>query len=128
MGHLELEWHGKFASCLTIQATVRSNEVSMGRFSQMVADHMFVDQLEKAKNNPNHPKSLELVAKITPHLSLFSKKVPYSVVARSATVGHLMTMVRYFGPPSIFYTRITEFTVYSSYVLQLVFSRNRQWI
>nr|CAH0098455.1 unnamed protein product [Daphnia galeata] len=127
MRHMELQWHGKFASCLRllfllfdqwqrhntcriIQATVRSNVVSLGKFSQMVADPTFGDQLEKAKNNPNHPKSLERLAKIAPHLSQVSKKVPYSVATRSATVGHLMRMVRYFGPPSIFYTHSPDDT------------------
>ena len=127
MRHMELQWHGKFASCLrllflffdqwqrhitcqSIQTTVRSNKLSMDIFSQMVADPEFLNQLEKAKNNPNHPKSMELLAKITPHLSLVSKKVPYSVAARSSTVGHLMGMVRYFGPPSIFYTHSPDDT------------------
>ena len=127
MRHKELQWHGKFASCLrllfllfdqwqrhntfrTIQATIRSNVVSLDKFSQMVVDPTFVVQLEKAKNNPNHPKSLEILAKITPHLSLVSRKVPYSVAARSATEGHLISIVRYFGSPSIFYTHSPDDT------------------
>jgi hypothetical protein len=82
----------------------------METFSQMVSDPKFLSQLEEVKNRPNHPKSLKLLSKITPHLSLISKKVPYSVAARSATVGHLMSMVRYFGPPSIFYTHSPDDT------------------
>lgn len=127
MRNMELQWHGKFANCMrflfllfdqwqrhitcrSIQTTVRTNKLSMETFSQMVSDPKFLSQLEEAKNRPNHPKSLKLLSKITPHLSLISKKVPYSVAARSATVGHLMSTVRYFGPPSIFYTHSPDDT------------------
>jgi hypothetical protein len=41
---------------------------------------------------------------MTPHISLVNRKVPYS-----AAVRHLMNMVRYYGPPTIFNTTMEGF-------------------
>jgi hypothetical protein len=119
--HMENQWHGKFAKCLRFQfllfdqlqrhsaaravkASVLSNTVSMTKFSEMISDPSFIAKLEHAKNHANAAESKALLAKMTPHISLVNRKVPYSTAERTAAVGHLMNMVRYYGAPSIFNT------------------------
>ncbi|EFX64429.1 hypothetical protein DAPPUDRAFT_118188 [Daphnia pulex] len=119
--HMENQWSGKFAKCLRFQfllfdqmqrhsaaravkASVLSNTLSMTKFSEMIANPAFIGQLEHAKNHPNTTEAKALLAKMTPHISLVNRKVPYSAAERKAAVGHLMNMVRYFGPPTIFNT------------------------
>ncbi len=119
--HMDNQWHGKFAKCLRFQfllfdqfqrhaasratnARVKSNEESMLAFSKMVSDPSFVEKLEEANKQPDAPESKKLLAKLTPHISLVSQKIPYSTASRKSAVGRLINMVRYYGPPSIFNT------------------------
>ena len=117
------QWHGKFAKCLRFQfllfdqlqrhsaaraakASVLSNTVSMAKFIEMISDPSFITKLEHAKNHPNAAESKALLEKMTAHISLVNRKVPYSTTERTerTAVGHLMNTVRYYGAPSIFNT------------------------
>ena len=94
----------RHSAARAVKASVLSNTVSMTKFSEMIANPAFIGQLEHAKNHPNTTEAKALLAKMTPHISLVNRKVPYSAAERKAAVGHLMNMVRYYGPPTIFNT------------------------
>ena len=121
VNHMENQWHGKFSGCLRLQflifdqlqrhstaiathATVQSNPESIMTFSQIVGDPSFIAQLEQAKNSPDAAESKKLLAKLIPHISLVNKKVPYTAASRKTGIQHLFSMVRLYGPPSIFQT------------------------
>ncbi|KZS03851.1 Uncharacterized protein APZ42_033323 [Daphnia magna] len=133
--HVDNQWHGKFAKCLRFQfllfdqlqrhsaaravkASVLSNTVSMTKFSEMISDPSFMGKLEHAKYHPNTAESKALLEKMTPHISLVNRKVPYSAAERTGAVGHLMNMVRYYGTPSIFNT-ISQDDVYGMLNIRL---------
>ena len=118
---MENQWHGKFSGCLRLQflifdqlqrhstaiathATVQSNPESIMTFSQIVSDPSFIAQLKQAKNSPDAAESKKLLAKLIPHISLVNKKVPYTAASRKTGIQHLFSMVRLYGPPSIFQT------------------------
>ncbi len=119
--HILYQWHGKFAGCIRlvfllfdqfqrhatarqVHATVKSNKSSLDAFSNLIAETGFRERLERAKNDPDAPESKALLSKLTPHINIINRKVPYTTAERSAALGHLLNMVRYYGPPSIFYT------------------------
>lgn len=85
-------------------ATVKSNLNSIDNFSELVADPLFLKKIEHAKNNPDHTSTKSLMAKTILHLSLFNSRVPYTVAERTASVGHLFNLVRFYGTPNIFFT------------------------
>ena len=100
----------RHSSAQTIAAKFKNNPDSFKKLEAWVSDPQFLKKLKHAAMNPNASSSKALLAKITPHITTFGSKVPYSPAQRKGAIKNLIAMTQHFGMPGIFLTYAPDFT------------------
>ena len=91
--------HARAASGFALKHPLSAEELGA-----MVNDEEFKKKLERAIKTPTGTEAKEIVAKLTPLITMVSSKSDFSSGSRAASLTTLYSYVQYLGCPSVFLT------------------------
>ena len=87
-----------------VSARVRSNQEAFEKFTELVNDGDFCDNLKAAKQNPNGKEARSVVNRVLRYINISGQKVPWGPQERAAEITKLMAIHRSEGAGSVFYS------------------------
>jgi hypothetical protein len=108
----------RHAYARALSARVKSNEMAIDGFVELIHDDTFIPDLEKGIKNPRGKETAKVLRRIQPLLVSCNATIPFSAVARNADITKLYNMRRCFGLPAWFIT-ISPDDVHNPMVLRM---------
>jgi hypothetical protein len=88
-----------------VAAAIRTDTNPMRKFFELVHSHGFDARLDSAIANPDTADAIALAKELAPVIMLTGSRVPFSALERGTrAVTELVSMVRFFGLPNVFFT------------------------
>ena len=87
-----------------VGARVKSNGEAFAKFTELVADASFLEQLEEARKNPKGAVARQVLKRVIGFINLAAKNVPWGTRERAAAMTMLIADHRNEGAGSIFYS------------------------
>lgn len=94
----------RHAAAKQVAARVRTDTVSLQRFTDLVESSDFMNNLDHAIKSPNSPEARALLARISPLIRVAGISIPFGPVQQNLAISKLCAMLHFFGLPAWFIT------------------------